>query len=386
MERQILPEVENQQEQIQMKYALILCSDMHMDIERANALLSGNKYLQWTKDYTEADVIIIMTCAFGSKKKHSMFVIAEAMKNSKPNARIIATGCLVKINLEELKVIPGLETVSFEEVENMLRQAKCEAQEQEACKIPQNTVVISNGCLKKCSYCVYPLIENKYTSKPMEQVLSEVEELYSNGEPVIYISGAHETSDYGIDLYGRRVFPELLYRICTQFPKCKYVVGWFHPNGLSEKVIDIIGKHGNIVQIMVHIQHIKNELLKPMHRPCFEETEAKIQKLHKVRPDLSISTEFIVGFPGETEEMFGELVDYLDKHQDVFTDIGVASYEPVLNTKAAQLANLPELSVRNRRMETIKAKFGAKGYEAPKDYEPLLLSYLEACYILSNVN
>lgn len=367
-----------------VKYSLIMCSNMHMDIETANELLSINKHIDWVADYTIADVIIIMTCAFGTKKKYSMYVIADAIKNAKANAQIIATGCLTKTNENELKAIPNLEVKSFEEVKSMLKSyIPCNIRENTVvCKIPQNTVVISKGCLKKCSYCVYPLIEDKYTSKPIEEVLKEVEKMCKSA-PVIYISGAHETSDYGIDIYGYRAFPKLLDQICTNFPNCKYVIGWFHPSGLTNEFINVVKKHKDvIVQIMVHIQHINDKLLRLMNRPSFKTTETRIQKLHKEIPNLKISTEVIVGFPGETEEMFYELVAYLEKNREVFSDVGVASFEPVINTKAAQLEGLLSMSVRNERMEIIKKKFNATAYEAPKDFESLILSYLEACYLL----
>lgn len=368
-----------------MKFSLVLCSDMHMDIEKANILLGCSENVEWVSDYTLADVIIIMTCAFGNKKRYSMFVIADVIKNAKPGSRIIATGCLTKINATELKAIPKLEVKSFEEVVKMISNTSSSTPKQMTYKIPRNEVIISNGCLKKCSYCIYPLLEKEYTSKPIEEVLSEVEELYQT-KPVIYITGAHETSDYGIDLYGYKAFAKLMDSICTKFPNCKYVIGWFHPSGLTDEVIEVIKKYKNIIQIMVHVQHNDNEILKAMHRPSFESTDAKIQKLHLARPDLSISTELIVGFPGETWDKFNFLVDYLEKNKDVFQDIGVASYEPVLNTKSAQLDNLPNYEVRNERMKIIQKKFHAAGYPGPvKDFQPLLSNYFEACYLLSQI-
>lgn len=359
------------------KISIVLCSDMHMDIEKANQLIS-NTNQDWVSDYTLADIVIIFTCAFGSKKEYSMYVIADVLRNCKPNSRVIATGCLAKINEAELNVIPRLEVKSFEEVELLVGKASGSKTK----KIRHNKVIISNGCLKNCSYCVYSLLEKKYRSKPMKMILDEVEELYQM-EDTIYITGAHETSDYGIDLYGKRNFAELLEKICTKFPNCNYVIGWFHPAGLTDQLINVITKYKNIVQIMIHRQHVDNELLRSMNRPSFEWTEKRILKLHEKRPDLSISTEFIVGFPGETEEKFHSLCDYIRSHQDIFDDIGVASYEPVLNTRAAQFDNLPAYSIRNQRMELIKNEFGAIGYPAPPDFKPILSSYLEANYSLA---
>lgn len=360
-----------------MNMSLILCSDMHMDIEKANQLIS-NSNQEWVSDYTLADIIIIFTCAFGSKKEYSMYVIADVIRNAKPGSRVIATGCLAKINEAELNVIPNLEVKSFEEVKLIVGNSYSSKQK----KIWHNKVIISNGCLKKCSYCLYSLLEKTYHSKPIDAVLTEVEDMYQV-EDTIYITGAHETSDYGVDLYGKRKFDELLEQICKKFPDCNYVIGWFHPAGLTDQLIDVIAKYKNIVQIMIHLQHVDNQILKDMNRPCFEWTEERILKLHKVRPDLSISTEFIVGFPGETEDKFYSLCEYIKSNQHIFDDIGVASYEPVLNTKAAQLANLPDYSIRNERMEFIKREYGATAYSAPIDFKPVLSYYLEASYSLA---
>ncbi len=363
-----------------MKYSLILCSDMHMDIERANNFVN-NTNLEWTTDYTLADYIIIMTCAFGIKKNYSMYVIADVLRNSKPESLVIATGCLAKINERELKAIPNLEVKSLDEVAAFLGKTSGSMLKR---KIPQNNVIISSGCLKKCSYCIYSLLEPIYYSKPLKNILEEIQEI-SKYESIVYITGAHETSDYGVDIYGKRKFAELVDTICTKFPNCRFVIGWFHPAGLTDDVINVIAKYKNIVQIMIHIQHNDNEILKNMHRPSFEWTESKIQKLHSIRPDLSISTELIVGYPGETEEKFSSLVEYLKKNRDVYQDIGVASYEPVLNTKAAQMPNLPDYDIRNKRMEIIKKKFGATNYPAPKDFTPILSIYLEARFLLSQI-
>lgn len=365
-----------------MKFSIILCSDMHMDLEKANNLIAcilSNPSNKITSDYTKADIIIIMTCAFGPKKEYSMYVIADVIRNAKPDCRIIATGCLEKINNNELKVIPRLEVKDFNEVITMLENRSPHSYER---KIHQNNVIISNGCLKKCSYCVYPLIEQEYTSKYIEEILEEVEELYTK-EPFICITGAHETSDYGIDIYGKRRFADLMNEICTKFPDCNYIIGWFHPTGLTDEVMDVIAKNKNIVQIMTHIQHNDDEILKNMNRPSFEKTYERIQKLHSLRPDLLISTEVIVGFPGETDEKFNNLVKLLDGN--VFQDIGVASYEPVLNTKAALLPNLPEYNVRNKRMEIIQEKFNATGYPASMEIKPVLSSYFEGIQLLSQI-
>lgn len=343
------------------KIAIILCNDMHMDIEKANVLVNyiskNNNYIIVT-DYKEADVIIIYTCAFGSNKMYSIRVIADIMCNALETSTVIVTGCLTKICSNELKKIPNIIVMSFKELLNCLSQ---EAIVPLVNMIPQNKVVISDGCLHKCSYCVYPLLVDKYKSKTIEQILYEVEKLYST-ESTIYITGAHETSDYGIDLYGKRSFSILIEKIVTKFPNCNYVIGWFNISGLTDDVISVIGKYKNITGIMLHIQHVNEEILKAMNRPTFKDTDEKIQKLRAIRKDLQLFTEVIVGFPGESEAKFQELVDYLSK--GYFSDIGVASYEAVLGTKASLLENQVPKDIKNSRMNYIKEKFLATCYPA----------------------
>ena len=345
------------------KVAVILCNDMHMDIAKANTLLSSimqNEAYEVVCDYTIADIVIVITCAFGPHKMYSVRAIADVQINCKKDAEILVTGCLLKTIYDVLRAIPGITVISFEE---LLKKFKS-LYEKKINVIPQNKVIISEGCLHKCSYCVYPQIFSGYKSKPIDEVLNEIKELYES-ESTIYITGAQETSDYGIDLYGKRRFDVLLEQIVTNYPNCNYVIGWFHPAGLTDDVISIIANNPNIIEIMLHIQHVDESILKSMNRTSFEDTNNKIQKLRNLRSDLLISTEVIVGFPGETEEKFNNLVEYLNR--GYFSDIGVASYERVFGTKAALLPNQVPNFEKEKRMNFIKNNFSATIYPATEN-------------------
>lgn len=365
------------------KVATIMCNDMHMDIERSNKLLNyiiKNEDYEVVCDYTLADIIIIQTCAFGEAKKYSVQVIADVRVNARSDAKIVVTGCLLSINRDELKAIPGIEVKSFEELITFFKKTEIKVLEK---VVPQNRVIVSEGCLKRCSYCVYPMICGKYKSKPIEDILLEVENLYDT-ETTIYLTGAQETSDYGLDLYGMRYFPNLLQKVCTQFPNCNYIIGWFHPSGLTDEMISVISRNKNIVEIMLHIQHVSNTILKSMNRPEFEFTDRKIQKLRELRPDLVISTEVIVGFPGETQLEFQNLVEYLEK--GYFTDIGVASYEQVLETPASIMKNQIPLEIRQERLNFIKDKFGACAYPTSNNFEMSVIEeYIKAYNFFENL-
>lgn len=364
------------------KLAVVLCNDMHMDLENANTLLTRVhhcKAYEVVCDYTVADVVIIITCAFGPGKMYSVRVVADVRKNSKPGTKVIVTGCLVKLNKDELEAIPGISVKSFDE----LLQSFGEIPSHSEPIIPQNKVIISHGCLHKCSYCVYPMLVCKYKSKPMEEVLEEVKSLYDT-ETTIYITGAHETSDYGIDLYGKRCFATLLQDIVKQFPNAKYVIGWFHPAGLTDELISVIKENQNIVEIMLHIQHVDEEILRKMNRPSFTEVDKKIRMLKSLRPDLIISTEVIVGFPGETEYKFQKLVQYLNI--GYFNDIGVASYESVLGTKASEMEDQISDDVKAERLSYIRDTFFATCYPASEGAsESIIGEYVKAYSMLSHL-
>ncbi len=358
-----------------------MCSEMHMDIELANELLSSiyaNENSVICTDYTEADTIVIITHAFGAGVRYSMYVIADVLRNCKPGSTVVVTGDLVKLYGEQLTKIPGVDVKTIDEVFNLFGRTNIMK------FVKQNKVIISQGCLKHCSYCVYPLVCGKYVSKPKEKILEEVEELYVV-ENTIYISGALETSDYGIDLYGKKTLPALVDEICTRYPDCNYVIGWLHPLGLTDEFISVVAKHKNISEVMVHIQHVNNGILATMNRPSFEYTNARLTKLKKHAPHIILSTEVIVGLPGETEIEFNELINYLDS--GLFHDIGVASYEPVLGTKAAILKDMPSFETSYERMYAVKNRYkNSTAYPAlEKRFVPILEYFFEACKVLDSI-
>ncbi len=364
-----------------MKIALVMCNDMHADLEKANILLAKIPQSNITTDYTIADVIIIYTCAFGSNRAYSVRVIADVKMHAKPDAKVIVTGCLTKIYREDLEYIPGIQVVDFNNVIKYFENNNSRKK-----SIKQNTVIISEGCLQQCSYCVYPkLCKSEYKSKPKEQVIEEVKDLYST-ESTICISGAQETALYGIDLYNHRAFGELMEIIAKKFPNSQFIIGWFHPNYLKD-IISVIKENENISEIMLHIEHNDREILKAMNRQYnIDELTNNILLLRKCRPDLIISTEVIVGFPGETDEKFTNLVKYLS--QGYFDDVAVATYEKVDGTPASKMSNQVPKEVANRRMEVIRKEFNATCYPAPnaeEESETISDTYLKAYYMFKKM-
>lgn len=329
------------------KIAIILCNDMHMDIEKANRLLNNLKQYEITINYREADVIIIYLCALGKTNKvKSMQILADIVVNAKPSVRIIVTGCMVKTDYNLLQEFTG-EVIGFDE---LLETIGGSTSSKDYPIIKSNQVVISEGCKYNCSYCFYTQICPKYVSKPFHLIYEEVKEM-DKSESTIYLTGGQETSNYGIDLQEKTSIEELVEKLAIDFPNTNFVIGWFHPAGLTDSMIEVLSKHKNIIEIGVHIQHVDEKILKSMGRPCFSRTDMQIKKLLNARPDIRISTEVIVGYPGESEEQFWKLVEYLDR--GYFYDIGVAMFESVHGTKAATLSNKVPYAVKKRRMQII---------------------------------
>ena len=347
------------------KIAIVLCNNMHMDIERANeliALVSQNQHYQLITDYTKADVIIIVTSAYGEQNMAAtMNIVVDIQNNTSKETQIIVTGCLVDIHKEELEdLFPDFEVKTFNTIKNMLNESSYANFFVEKA-IPQNTVIISTGCLKKCAYCPCSKMDIPYTSKPMDVILKEVDKLCQS-ETTIYITGGLETSDYGRDIGCN--FATLMEKICIQYPECDFVIGWFHPAGLTSEVVDLIAEHKNIKGIMIHIQHVSNRILKEAKRPLFEITDTKIRFLREKRNDLSISTQVITGLPGETDEEFRNLIQYLDTR--IFDDIGVSSYEEVAGTLSSQYTNQVPFELRIKRMNQIVSRYRATPYSGEK--------------------
>lgn len=365
-----------------MKIALIMCNDMHADLEKANILLAKIPNSDITTDYTIADVIIIYACAFGSNKSYSVKVIADVRMNAKSDAKVIVTGCLAQVFRKDLEYIPNIQVKSFGEL------LKCFEKKDETTSksIRQNTVIISEGCLYKCSYCVYPKVcGGKYKSKPIEQIIDEVRVL-NETESTICISGAQETSEYGVDLYKKPQISRLMAQIAEEFPNTKFIIGWYNPSRLGNIVQTIIN-HDNISEIMLHIEHNDPEILRKMNRSYdIVSISDYLRILREKRPDLIISTEVIVGFPGETDEKFDNLVLYLS--QGYFDDIAVASYEKVEGTNAAKMNDQVPKEVANKRMEVIQKRFNATCYPAPsaeEESETINDIYLKAYYLLKGM-
>ena len=329
-----------------------------------------------TADETEADVIIINTCAFiESAKKESIETILDIarLKEEDNLKAIIVTGCLAERYREDIiNELPEVDAVlgvgSIHEICRAVREV-ADGKNKFCSFLPKDEVAlggdrvlttpehysylkISEGCDNKCTYCAIPSIRGKFRSRPMDELIEEAKELDSLGIKELCII-AQDTTRYGVDLYGEYKLHELLRRLKeeTSIPWLRLL--YCYPDKITDELIAEIRDNDRVVKyIDMPLQHISNSVLKRMNRKGDGEMiRSVIAKLRREIPEIVIRTTFIVGFPGETEEDFEELCDFV--HQTRFDRAGVFTYSREEGTPAYKLKGQIDEQVKLDRMDMI---------------------------------
>ena len=329
-----------------------------------------------TVDESEADVIIINTCAFiESAKKESIDTILDIarLKEEDNLKAIIVTGCLAERYREDIiNELPEVDAVlgvgSIHEICNAVR-AVTEKTEKFCSFLPKDEVAlggdrvlttpehysylkIAEGCDNKCTYCAIPSIRGKFRSRPMEELIAEAKELEEIGVKELCII-AQDITRYGEDLYGEYKLHELLRRLKeeTSIPWLRLL--YCYPDKITDELVAEIRDNDRVVKyIDIPLQHIADPVLKRMNRRGNGETIRQvIAKLRREIPGIVIRTTFIVGFPGETEEDFRELCEFV--HETRFERAGVFTYSREEGTPAYNLKDQIDEQIKLDRMDMI---------------------------------
>ena len=200
---------------------------------------------------------------------------------------------------------------------------------------------IAEGCSKMCTYCAIPYIRGKYRSIPMERLIASAKELAAQGVKELVLV-AQETTLYGVDLYGRKMLPDLLHELC-RIEDIRWIrLLYCYPEEITDALIDTIAAEEKICHYLdIPIQHSEDVILKRMgRRTCKDDITALITKLRTKIPDIVIRTTLISGFPGETEELHEALLDFVNESE--FDRLGVFTYSPEEGTPAAGFDNQVE--------------------------------------------
>ncbi len=351
------------------------CSKNLVDTENMIGILTEKGY-EIAADAAEADIIVVNTCGFiDSAKQESIDAILEMAryKESGKCRILVAAGCLaqryseeIKEELPEVDIILG--TGSYKDIAKAIEEAQEKGKSEIKGDInfavtdevrvrttPEYTafIKIAEGCDNKCTYCAIPSIRGKYRSREISSIVAEAQKMADEGVKELILV-AQDTTRYGIDLYGEKKLPELLKALCG-IEKLKWIrVHYCYPEETDDALIEVMKNEEKIVKYLdIPVQHGCDSVLKRMGRHTSgAEITALVEKLRREIPNITLRTSIIAGFPGETEEEFQELLDFVKRVR--FDRMGVFAYSAEEGTPAARLpGQLGEETKEMRRGEVM---------------------------------
>lgn len=355
------------------------CPKNLVDSERMLGLLQLDGY-QLVREPAGADFVIVNTCGFIERAREESFATIREMLDLKRKGEIrgvIVSGCLAEREKEKLlETCPEIDHLvgvfGREQVTKVADRLIYGLDEQRAVFNPAPSrplsdrnrlritprhfafLKISEGCDRLCTFCAIPKMRGKHATKPMEEVVAEATELANDGVRELVIV-AQDTTYYGLDLYGETRLAELL-RQLDRVPGLDWIrLMYLYPMYFSDELIDVIAGSRKIVPYLdLPLQHINDTMLKRMQRRV--DKASTLELLGKLRsriPGLVMRTTFITGFPGETEEQFAELEEFVREQR--FERMGVFTYSYEPDTPAARLPDhLPD-DVKESRRERLMA-------------------------------
>ena len=355
------------------------CDKNLVDSEIMLGLLSKEGYAI-TNDLSEADYAIVNSCCFiGDAKEESINTIIEIgeLKKEGKLKGLIVTGCLaqryqsmITDELPEADAVIG--TTAYDNIVSAIAEIKSKngladkslyiedlerlAGGEEHRLVPageiSSYIKIAEGCNKRCTYCIIPYIRGNYRSIPMETIVKEAEELAKQGTKELLLV-AQETTLYGVDIYGKKALPELVHEL-SKISGIEWIrLLYCYPEEITDEIIEAIKNEKKVCHyIDLPIQHSSDAILRKMARKTNQaELRERIAKLRKEIPDITLRTTLITGFPGETEEDFKELYNFVDEME--FDRLGVFTYSAEEGTPAAEMDGQVDEEVKIARRNEI---------------------------------
>lgn len=355
------------------------CDKNLVDSEVMLGLIRRKGY-EITNEEREAEVIVVNTCCFVNDAKEESIATLLEMARLKEDGKakvLLAAGCLAQRYKDEIqKEIPEVDgilgTTGYEEIVSAIEEAlegKRPAHLKDIDYLPKamedrvlttggyySYLKIAEGCDKHCTYCIIPKIRGKYRSIPMEELVRQAGVLAEKG--VVELSlVAQETTRYGVDLYGKKMLPELLRKLC-QIEGLRWIrILYCYPEEITEELLMTIRQEEKICKYLdMPIQHASDPVLKKMgRRTNRRELEATIAKIRELVPGITLRTTLISGFPGETQEDHQSLLSFV--REQGFDRLGVFAYSQEEDTPAAAMeGQLPEEVKEARRDEIMAAQ------------------------------
>lgn len=347
------------------------CSKNLIDTEMAIGLFKRNN-LEIVNDVEKAEIIIINTCGFiESAKQEAINTILEMAEYKEKGTckYLVVMGCLVQRYRKELqKALPEVDLfIEINDYTNYWNKILELLDEKEKPDTINNLcymdrvistgnktayLKIAEGCSNRCTYCAIPYIRGPYVSRPMEEVLEEAKKLATAGIKELIVI-AQDTTRYGEDLYGESKLSDLLNELCKidGFEWIRFL--YAYPESITDELIQTVKNNPKICNYFdIPIQHISDSVLRRMNRRTTgKQIEELINKIKKQIPDVILRTSLIVGFPGETEEDFNKLYEFVKK--GYFDKLGVFTYSKEDGTPAARLKEQIHPATKKKRYNLI---------------------------------
>ena len=365
------------------------CSKNLIDTEVAIGMFKKNNY-KIVNNPEEADILVINTCGFiESAKEEAINTILEMAEYKKKRCKyLIVMGCLVQRYYDDLiKLLPEVDLFIkideynnlWDKIEDLVKRDIVEKSKTKTSKkiseieplpMPKYNefmerivttgknyayLKIGEGCSNKCTYCAIPYIRGPFVSREMDEILNEAKMLAKKGIKELIVI-AQDTTKYGVDIYGESKLAELLEKL-GKIDGIEWIRFLYsYPEGITDELIKTVANNNKIAKYFdIPIQHISNPILKKMNRRTSKENIISIiEKIRKQIPDVTLRTSLIVGFPGETNENFEELLEFVKTTK--FDKLGVFKYSKEEGTPAARLPEQIHGNTKKARYNKIMAE------------------------------
>jgi ribosomal protein S12 methylthiotransferase len=348
------------------------CEKNRIDSEHMLGLLAQAGY-QVDANEELADYVIVNTCSFiQAAREESVRTLVEL---AEANKKIVISGCMAQHFQEQLleeipEAVAVVGSADYHKITEVIARVERGERVKEISENPdyiadENTpryrttsegvayLRVAEGCDYNCAFCIIPHLRGKQRSRSIESIVNEAKQLAEEGvQEIILISQI--TTNYGLDLYGKPKLDELLRELGkVDIPWIR--IHYAYPTGLTPQVIQAIRETPNVLPYLdLPLQHSHPDILKAMNRPWQGQVnDAIINRIKTAIPEAVLRTTFIVGFPGETDEHFAHLVDFVKRHE--FDHVGVFTFSPEEETTAYKLPNQIPQSIMDARREELMA-------------------------------
>lgn len=315
-----------------------------------------------TKSLTEADLVLINTCGFiEGAKQESIDHILKAAEERKPGAKLFVAGCLTERYLSELQAeMPEVDQwVTFKDYDRFPAVVRTHFPDAPGHRLRHDQrsqltpphfafLKIAEGCDNTCNFCAIPLFRGKHRSRPQEELVEQARTLAKRGVKEINLISQH-LDYYGQDLYGAKRLPELIRQIASAAPKSWVRLHYCYPNDFTDELIAAMAETANVVKYVdMPIQHGADRTLALMgRRTTRRQISERLERIRAAMPEVVLRSSFIVGFPGERDQDFAELLDFV-KQQD-FDSVGCFKYSDEDGTTAFKMPDKVESSTIDER-------------------------------------